>query len=115
MSAMRARVYVAESDLRKLHAGSVAKLHVSGLLPSVAGTVAAIAPATSEMEAGVMEKEKYVGLHAPHYYLADIVVPNQSCNLKIGMTGEARIFVRRRSLAGLMGEVITDFVSRKLW
>jgi hypothetical protein len=31
------------------------------------------------------------------------------------MTGEAKIFVRQRSLAGMALEAGRDFVSRKLW
>ena len=115
MSVMRARIYVAESDLRKLHVGSWARLHVNGLFSSLQGRITAIAPAIAEMQAGVMEKAQYIGLHAPHYYFADIEVPNSTGNLKIGMTGEAKAFVRRRSLAGMMGETVADFVSRKVW
>ncbi|HKI26621.1 MAG TPA: HlyD family efflux transporter periplasmic adaptor subunit [Candidatus Sulfotelmatobacter sp.] len=115
MSAMRARIYVAESDLRKLHLGSSARLRIGGLLPSVEGTVTDIAPDVSAMQAGVMEKGKYIGLHTPHYYFADICIPNPDGILKIGLTGEAKIVVRRRSVAGLIGEAVADFVSRKLW
>ena len=115
MTAMRARIYVAESDLRKLHPGSSATLHLRGQLPSLQGIVTTIAPDVSAMEAGVMDKEKYIGLHAPHYYFADILVPNLRNGLKIGMTGEAKIFVRRRNLVGLISQAVADFVSRKLW
>ncbi len=115
MSAMRARIYVPESDLRKLHVGSWAKLHVKGLFPSLQGRITAIAPAVAEMQAGVMEKEQYIGLHAPHYYFADIAVPNPTGNLKIGTTGEAKVLVRRRSVAGMIGQTVADFVARKVW
>jgi putative peptide zinc metalloprotease protein len=115
MSAMRARIYVAETDLRKLHTGSIAKLHVGGLFSSLEGTVSAIAPTIAEMEGGVMEKEKYIGLHAPHYYFADITVPNPGGGIEIGMTGEAKVFVRRRSWAGMLAETMADFAWRKLW
>jgi hypothetical protein len=88
---------------------------VYGLFPSFEGTVTAIAPAVSNLEAGVMEKEQYVGLHSPHYYFADIVITNPGDTLRIGMTGEAKILERRRSLAGMAAEMARDFVSRKLW
>lgn len=115
LSRMKARIYVAENELRKIHPGSVVKLRVQGLVFSLDGVVLSMAPASAIMEPGVMAEEKYAGLHAPHYYFADIDVPNNTGLLKAGMTGEARIFVRRRSLAGLTVETVTDFVSRKLW
>lgn len=115
VSAMRARIYVAESDLRKVHLGSVAKLHMDGLFPSFRGTVTAIAPVASVMEEGVMEKQQYVGLHSPHYYFADIAIPDAEGALRIGMTGDAKLLVWRRSLAGMLAEAAQDFLSRKLW
>jgi len=115
MSVMRARIYVAESDLRKLQVGSAAALRVRGLLSSLGGTVSNIAPDVAGMEAGVMEKKKYIGLHTPHFYFADIAVPNPGGMLKIGLTGDAKILIRHRSLAGMTGELVTEFVSRKLW
>jgi len=115
LSELRARIYIAESDLPKICTGTVATLHASGHLPLMGGTVVAIAPATSAMEAGVMEKEKYIGLHAPHYYFVDIAVPNIDGSLRIGMTGEAKVFVKRRSIAALLSEAVANFVARKLW
>jgi multidrug resistance efflux pump len=115
MSAMRARIYVAESDLRKVQEGSRASIHVNGMLSSLEGAAIAISPATVDIPEGVMEKEQYVGLHTPHYYVVDIDVPNRASSLKIGMTGEAKVFVRRRSVAGMLEENVGNFVSRKIW
>lgn len=115
LAEMRARIYVSESDLRKVKIGSQAKLHMDGLTPSFQGSVTALAPAASAMEEGVMEKTQYIGLDAPHFYFADITIENPKGQLRMGMTGEAKIFVRRRSLAGMMSETVYDFVSRKLW
>jgi putative peptide zinc metalloprotease protein len=115
ISAMRARIYVAETDLRKVQAGSRARIHVYGMFSALEGSVIAISPAVAEIPEGVMEKEQYVGLHAPRYYFVDIEVPNRSSSLKIGMAGDAKVFVRRRSLAAMMGETLASFISRKLW
>ena len=115
ISAMRARIYVAETDLRKVQPGSRARIHVNGMFSALEGTVIAISPAAVDIPEGVMEKEQYIGLHAPRYYSVDIEVPNRGSSLKIGMAGDAKVFVRRRSLAGMMGETLSSFVSRKVW
>ena len=52
------------------------------------------------MEEGIMQKQYYAGLHSPHFYQAEITVQNSNQALKIGMTGIAKIFLGRRSLAG---------------
>jgi putative peptide zinc metalloprotease protein len=95
--------------------GSPTKLHMDGLFSSWQGTVTAISPAVSALEEGVMEKQQYIGLHAPHYYSVDITIANPNGALRIGMTGEAKITVRRRSMIGLTAETARDFVSRKVW
>lgn len=115
MSLMRVRIYIAESDLRKVRLGSPTRIHVQGMLSSLGGTVIAISPTTVDIPSGLMEKEQYIGLHAPRYYCVDIDVPNRGSVLKIGMTGEAKVILRRRSLAERAVEVGSDFVSRKVW
>jgi putative peptide zinc metalloprotease protein len=115
VSSMKARIYVSENDLRKVRLGSPTKLHMDGLFSSWQGTVTAISPAVSALEEGVMEKQQYIGLHAPHYYSVDITIANPNGALMIGMTGEAKITVRRRSMIGLTAETARDFVWRKVW
>lgn len=114
-SVMRARIYVAESDLRKVRLGTQTRIHLPGMLSLREGTVIAISPTTMDVPAGLMEKEQYVGLHAPRFYAIDIDIPNPDSALQIGMGGEAKIVVRRRSVAGRIGETLADFVSRKIW
>jgi len=47
-------------------------------------------------------------------YIADVLLENDG-SLRAGMTGTARIVVRRTSLAGIAAREIRDFVDRKLW
>jgi putative peptide zinc metalloprotease protein len=115
ISFLKARIYVSESDLRRVRVGSLSHLHIDGSFRTLEGTVIAMAPAMSNMEEAVMEKQQYVGLHSPHYYFADIAIRNTTGALRIGVTGEAKILVRRRSLAGMGAETAANFVSRKLW
>jgi len=88
---------------------------VQGMFSTLEGTVIAIAPTTAEIPAGVMEQEQYAGLRALRYYAVDIDVPNRGSDLKIGMTGEAKVILERRSVAARLAEAATDFVARKMW
>ena len=115
MSVMRARIFLSESELRKVRVGSRAKIHVQGMFSTLEGSVIAIAPTTAEIPAGVMEQEQYAGLRALRYYAVDIDVPNRGSDLKIGMTGEAKVILERRSVAARLAEAATDFVARKMW
>src|SRR5205823_12568032 len=108
ISAMEARIYVAESDLRKISMGSPTSIHIDGLGSAYRGTVTSITSVEAQMEEGVMEKQYYTGLHPPRFYLAEITVQNSNAALKIGMTGVAKIFLGRRSLAGLATETVAN-------
>lgn len=106
---------MSENDLRKLRIGTRARVHVIGNLSAFDGELAAISPETSAVESGIMDEQKYIGLHAPHFYIADVNVANPLGALRAGMVGEAKVFVKRRSLAGMTGESILDFFLRKVW
>jgi hypothetical protein len=47
-------------------------------------------------------------------YIADVLVVNDGA-LRGGMTGTARILVRRTSLAAIAARELRDFVDRKVW
>jgi hypothetical protein len=47
--------------------------------------------------------------------VANTEIANYSNNLKPGMTGEARIYGERRTLAGLVWREARRFLVRKLW
>ena len=83
----------------------------------MSGTVVGVAPpASSEMEGGLAPKPAYKGLAPPQYYVLTVAVPNARDNLRYGMTGNAKIEVRRSSVAGLAWKRCRDFfVARKLW
>ena len=79
------------------------------------GTVALIAPSSSEIESGLVAKTTYTGMVAPQYYVATILIPNTQQKLQDGVIGTAKIFVRRRSLGGFAAESAYEFLRRKLW
>jgi putative peptide zinc metalloprotease protein len=115
ISTMRARIYIAESEIRKVRIGAKTVVHVGGMFSSPAGAVIGISPTTVEAPASLMEKEEYIGLHSPRFYCVDIEIPNAEDVLKIGMTGEAKVVLARRSLAERVGQAGADFISRKIW
>ena len=114
-SVLRARIYVAGPDVPRVGVGQPASLHVDSMSGSLSGTVSAVAPATAEMEKGVVDQEKYQGTDLPNYYLTSILLPNPSLGLRSGVTGTARIYVRYRSLAAFLWREMSEFVGRKVW
>ncbi len=115
LSTLRARIYLPEFAVRKTQVGARARLLPDAAMSSLPGKVLSVAPASSEIEAGLMEHAQYRGIRPPIFYAVTIEVPNPKGELKAGMAGTALITAGHRSIAGLAAETAWDFVRRKVW
>ncbi|MBZ5646756.1 MAG: HlyD family efflux transporter periplasmic adaptor subunit [Acidobacteriia bacterium] len=114
-SSFSARVYLPEALVRNVRQGAPAVIRPAGYFRSIPGVVARIAPAASREAVKISEEEEYTGVESTRYYPVTITVSGGGGRLRDGMTGDAKIFVRRRSIAGLTLEAVHDFARRKLW
>ncbi|MGO9127969.1 MAG: HlyD family efflux transporter periplasmic adaptor subunit [Terriglobales bacterium] len=113
-SAMRARVFVPEFTMRDVRVGAPVRLLPQGALRSLPGTVISISPAAAPLPDALMETSEYSGIRPPQYYMA-MVSFTPPAVLPEGLTGTAKIFVRRRSLARFTWEFLRDMTQRKFW
>lgn len=114
LNTMTARIYIPEYDVRDVRVGTRARLQVaSGLLP-ISGTLTSIAPLSSEIDPSLAEKDQLNGIVPPPFYLGFVHLQNDG-TLRDGMTGTAKLFVRRRSLAEMTARFGRDLVLRRFW
>jgi putative peptide zinc metalloprotease protein len=113
LSSMRARIYLPEFDVGKVHAGEPVTIYLF-TAGSVTGTIESVATEPQELPAGLRHKEDYKGIREANFYPAIAVVRNDG-KLVDGMSGVAKVFVQRRSSVGLLWKVAREFTSRKLW
>ena len=90
-------------------------MQVDGILETWDTQAVAISPISSEIDPGLANQTKYKGLLPPNFYVADILVANSSGSLKPGMSGTARIYGQRRSVAGFAWLEMKNFIGRKVW
>jgi len=114
MNTLRARLYLPENEVREMHAGSPVSLFLHANWKVAHGRVGVVAAAPSPLPGGLVETNKYKGLNPPAYYVVDVTVVNPG-NLRPGMSGEAKVFLRRQSLVGKAWETTRDAVARRLW
>ena len=114
LSSMRARIYIPEFVVRDVHVGSSARLHVGSRLTPVSGTLAELQPTSSTIDPTLTEKEQLSGIVPPPFYVGLVNLQNDGF-LAEGMTGTAKILVRRRSPAEMLGRFVRDLVERRLW
>jgi len=114
-SRMRARIFVSEYDLYKIAVGSPARLQIEGVWGKLDSQVTSLAPKSSEIDPALGEANQFKGLLPPNFYVAQMEIDNSDGRLKTGMTGSARVYGARRSLAGLALQETWRFVVKKLW
>jgi putative peptide zinc metalloprotease protein len=111
---MRARVFIPEFAVGRVRPGARASLLTDGSFSARGGLVEGIEPIAGQIPEGLMSTEQIKGAVGLEYYIADVVVPNDG-RLRDGMSGTAKIVVRRTSLLRLAATAIRDFVQRKIW
>jgi putative peptide zinc metalloprotease protein len=114
LSTLRARLYVPQYEMRDVSMSAPVSLLFQSFWKPVAGSVKAISSAPAELPSGLAADTRYRGLKPPAFYVVDIQVPNPG-QLRIGMSGEAKLFVRRESLLRKGWETLRDFVASRAW
>ena len=115
LSTMRARIYVPEFEIRKVRENAEVRIMPDGFLSSLSGKVSSITPAPSEIQPLNASEAEYKGLRSARYYTAEFLVDNREQRLKDGLSGTAKIYAGRRSLAGFAWEAVRSFAQRKVW
>lgn len=112
---LRARIYVSEYDMHKVREDAPARLQVNGVPRIWWSSVASVTPASTEADPALADQPKFKGLNPPHFYIVDLQVAAEDGLLRPGMTGLARIYGKRSSLAGLGWESLKVVLGRKIW
>lgn len=112
---LKARIFIPEFQVQRLRPGAPASLKLESLFQPVRGQVGSISPASSELAPGLAQLEKYKGIAPPSYYVATVAVSNASGMLRSGMSGDAKIQVRRRSIAEFAWRTTREVLQRKIW
>jgi putative peptide zinc metalloprotease protein len=113
-SSMTARIYIPEFAMRDVHLGSKVRLLPESATAPLTATLSVVAPASSYVEPGLIPKDQLKGITPPRFYVGSALLTNAG-NLKEGMTGTAKIFVSRRSIAGLAWIFVRDLADRRIW
>ena len=115
LSVMRARIYVSEYDIGRVHDGADVRIAVDGLPRKWNARSSGLAVVSSLADPSLVESSKYKGLVPPRFYCEQLSVGNADGALRPGMRGTARIYGRRRALASFAWETVEHFLDRKLW
>ncbi len=114
-STLRARIFIPEFQAPRVKSGAPASLKLESLFQPIRGEVSSIGSAPSEVAAGLAPDDKYKGIAPPSYYVATVLVSNPDGVMRSGMSGDAKIEVRRQSIVGFAARTAREFLQRKIW
>jgi putative peptide zinc metalloprotease protein len=115
LSQMRVRIYVPEYSLQWVRPESQALVKLDGRFRTIQARLSSLAPASTDIEAGLINAEDYEGIRLPHYYVATVVIPNDDRLLKEGMSATTKIYSDRHSIAALAWRASRELLARKIW
>lgn len=113
-STMVAKIYIPEFGIREVKVGTKARLQMRSRLMPISGTLASLAPMNSSIDPGLIEKAQLNGIVQPPYYVGSVKIENDG-TLREGMTGTAKLFSGRRSVAELIWRFSRDSFLRRFW
>jgi multidrug efflux pump subunit AcrA (membrane-fusion protein) len=111
---MRARIFIPEFEVGRVHPGASVSLLMDGIFAPRASSIGRLEPVPVEIPPAVEEIQQIRGGVNLEYYIAEAATENNG-SLASGMTGTAKIVVRRASLAGIGMRATREFFDRKVW
>ena len=114
LSTMTARIYIPEFAMREVRLGSKVRLQTESQVVPLTATLSEGGPAATAAEPGLIPKEQLKGVTPPRFYVGSAFLRNAG-ELREGMTGTAKVFVTRRSIAGFTWIFAHDLIDRKVW
>ena len=114
LSTMNVRIYIPEFAIKDIRAGTRVRLQSGSQVIPVSATLTFVAPASTTLETGLVPKDQLKGITPPRFYVGSALLANRG-DLREGMTGTAKIFVARRSIAGFTWRFVRDLVDRRVW
>src|SRR5258708_30457228 len=87
LSTMTARIYVPEFGMRDVNPGAPVRLHAASQFTGWSGILLSLAPASSSIENGLVEKAQLEGIRAPKFYIGNVELQNRG-DLRDGMSGD---------------------------
>jgi putative peptide zinc metalloprotease protein len=113
-SVLIARIYIPEFAMREVRPGAPVRLQAQSRVRPVSASLLSVSPNATPIAEGLVDKSELQGLRPPKYYAGAAELMNPG-DLLAGGTGTAKIFVARRSLAGLAWRFLGDLAWRRIW
>jgi putative peptide zinc metalloprotease protein len=101
-SQLVARLYIPVTEMDRIRVGDPVSLHLPSRFSKIQTWLGTIEGSTVPAPAGVLAEQEYKGIAVPTFYTSRMPLGELDEGMRPGMSGQAKIFGRRRSLASRM-------------
>ena len=98
-SRLVARLFVPLSEMERVRVGDPVSLQIPSQFSEVHGRLGIMESSAVPLPPGLMAGQQYKGLELPTFYTTRMPLSEMGAHIEPGVSGEAKIFGRRRSLA----------------
>jgi putative peptide zinc metalloprotease protein len=109
------RVFVPASALDRIPPDAEVALALPGHFALLRMELTPMEGETVDLPAGLVARQDYKGLQLPTFYFARLSLPASAGNLPLGLSGTAKIFGKRRSLAERLYTVGMNLLRAHVW
>jgi putative peptide zinc metalloprotease protein len=114
-SRLIARLYIPVSEVERIRVGDPVSLQLPSQFSAVKARLGTIEGSAMPMPEGVLAEQEYKGIAIPTFYTTRIPLAEPGAGMQPGMSGQAKIFGRRRSLAGRMMTSLSNLLRTHFW
>jgi putative peptide zinc metalloprotease protein len=109
------RVYIPVSTLDRIPPGAEIALALPDRFSVVRMTLAAPGADAESLPPGLVSSQNYKGIKMPVFYCSRMVLPASAGNPLFGISGEAKIFGKRHSIAGRFAIACVNLLKAHVW
>jgi putative peptide zinc metalloprotease protein len=114
-SQLVARLYVPVSEMDYVRVGDPVSLQLSSQFSEIHGHLGTMEGSASPLPPGVVANQDYKGMVLPTFYTTRMALGEAGNGIQPGMSGQAKIFGRRRSLADRVATIFGNVLHTHFW
>jgi len=114
-SQLVARLYVPVSEMDRIRVGDPVSLQLPSDFSEIRSRLGVLEGSAKPLPPGMLEDQQYKGIAVPTFYTTRIPLGQSRPNLQPGITGQAKIFGRRRSVAERMARSFANVIHTHFW
>jgi putative peptide zinc metalloprotease protein len=114
-SQLVARLFVPVSEMNYIRAGDPVSLQLPSQFAEIRGLLGTMEGSALPLPPGILAQQEYKGIGLPTFYTTRMPLGEATDYIRPGMSGEAKIFGRRRSLAERMLSAFGNVLHTHFW